>query len=126
MNSILIRDEEKTQGPSITEDSLGPTYDGPSWLPPVPPVSEEMQDDGPKSRGPLYKLLSILAGIVNALAGKQEIRCHRCKSELAVLSGVYQESGYGWWAISYQYRCLACDYVWDKSPILAEDPNTWI
>ena len=127
MNSVLTREEEKNQKPSVVDEyAIGPAYDGPSWLPPVPPVSEELQDDGPKRRRLIHTLLSMLAGIVNVFAGKQELRCHRCRSEMAVLNGAYQESGCGWWALSYQYRCLACDYVWDESPLLAEDPSTWL
>ncbi len=118
MNSILIKDEEKTQSPSIVEEhSLDLTYDGPSWLPPgPPPVSEASQGDSSKSL--LRRLLSLLEGLMNAFGDRLLPRCQRCESELFVLNGAFQGSGYGWWAASNQYRCLSCDYTWDEPLLL--------
>lgn len=122
MNSILINDEEKAQSSSLVEEyGLDLTHDGPSWLPPVRPVSEASQNDSPKSL--LRRLLSLIADVVNALAGGLYPRCQRCESEAFVLSGAYQEAGYGWWATSNQYRCLACDFTWDEPILPMGDPD---
>ncbi|MBM2826728.1 MAG: hypothetical protein HW403_792 [Dehalococcoidia bacterium] len=115
-----------TQRASVRNKDVPPAFTG-AW---DETSRSQLSPDGqPKevlhNKSLLGRLKAALAVLARSLWVGYEPHCRRCQSDRVTIVNTTPEDGYGWWAVSHQYRCSACDYTWERWPLTTEELERW-